>query len=54
MSDIYDKCFAYINAIIALAEKNSTPTEEESAIKVIAIDLSNTLSGIAGGGDGRA
>ena len=41
---ILQKCFAYINAIIALAEKNSTPTEEESAIKVIAIDLSNTLS----------
>ena len=41
---IFDKCYDYINAIIALAERNGFSTESEHAIKTLAIDCSNALT----------
>ena len=41
----FEKIYDYLNAIIALAEKGrGFQTQEEHAIKTLAIDCSNTLT----------
>ena len=42
----FEKCYDYLNAIIALAGNGASQTEECHEIKTIAIDCSNTLSRI--------
>ena len=53
MELLFKKAYAYVNAIMALAKKNSSQTEDESAVFVLAMDLSNVMTRIEEAMDGR-
>ena len=50
---LFEKAYAYANAIMALAKKNLSQTEDESAVFVLAMDLSNVITRIEEAMDGR-